>query len=96
MPELIEGSDNVFCFHPFLIEVSSDDRLHPFTPCDGSISDARRILVEGDRDLGSWSSPKPFTEVPFKIRHESKFRRPKRAFLAKGVFPTKGNECLIS
>ncbi len=96
MPELIEGSDNVFCFHSFLVEDSSDDRLCPFMPCDRSISNARSILVEGDQDFNSCSSPKPFTKVPFKIRHESRFKKLKHAFFTKGVFPTKGNECVIS
>jgi hypothetical protein len=48
MPKLIEGSDNMFCFHSFLVQESSDDRLHPFTPCDGLISNVRSILVEGN------------------------------------------------
>jgi len=48
MQKLIEGSNNMFCFHSFLVEESSDDRLHPFTPCDGLISNVRSILVEGN------------------------------------------------
>jgi len=48
MPKLIESSDNMFCFHSFLVQESSDDRLHPFTSCDGLISNMRSILVEGN------------------------------------------------